>query len=68
LKDGKKAIEDGLLTQKMAEVMCDCYAEKAAVKYKSEAEASHDIMEQHYIGQDCAEALKDTLIKLKNNN
>jgi hypothetical protein len=60
MQDSKKQIEDGAVPKETAEKICDCYAEKAATKYKSEKEANADKYNQMLIGQDCAEEFLKT--------
>ncbi|MBP6430359.1 MAG: hypothetical protein KA319_01155 [Ferruginibacter sp.] len=57
MQDSKKQIDDGAIPMETAEKICDCAAEKMAVKYKSKSEANKDKYNQMLIGQDCAEKL-----------
>jgi hypothetical protein len=55
MQDSKKQIDEGAVPKEMAEKICDCAAEKMAVKYKTEKEANIDKYNQMLIGQECAE-------------
>jgi hypothetical protein len=60
MQDSKKQIDEGAVSNEVAEKICDCYAEKTATKYKTVSEANADKYNQMLIGKECAEQIFKT--------